>query len=146
MQASQKAEKYYYSSSSLPHVTDKYRLRKCAGGKDYSAVIGSVDAWWGGRRVSPMLPRLFFENFCDTTFMAVRDGADGKEVVVGFLCGFVSQSRVGEVRKSSTQISTTFISCELWWSPVSGVQHHCSSITVVAVALTYYALRIKEKA
>lgn len=75
-----------------------YRIRECAGGKDYSAVIGSVDAWWGGRRVSPMLPRLFFDNFCNTTFMAVRDEADGKELVVGFLCGFVSQSRAGEVR------------------------------------------------
>lgn len=85
-------------SSSTNHDKDKYRLRECTGGKDYSAVISSVDAWWGGRRVSPMLPRLFFENFCDTTFMAVRDEADGKEVIVGFLCGFVSQSRAGEVR------------------------------------------------
>lgn len=82
---------------------NKYSVRECAGGKDYSAVIGSVDAWWGGRRVSPMLPRLFFDNFCDTTFMAVsRDKADGKEIVVGFLCGFVSQSRTGEVRDEGT--------------------------------------------
>ncbi|CAM9406401.1 unnamed protein product, partial [Hapterophycus canaliculatus] len=68
-----------------------YRVRESVGGKDYLAVIHLVDAWWGGRRVSPMLPRLFFENFCDTTLVAER-----KEIVVGFLCGFISQSSVGE--------------------------------------------------
>lgn len=102
-----------------------YRVRPCRGGEDYVKVIGSVDGWWGGRRMSVMLPRLFFDNFCDTSFVVVlADGegedrhpsttgsistaaaappprppaaAEGKESVVGFLCGFISQSRVGEV-------------------------------------------------
>ena len=108
-------------------LTPEYRVRECAGGEDYSAVIGSVDAWWGGRRVSPMLPRLFFEHFCDTSFVVVTckksepvaaseppqtpnrperqerstaaQSGDGErdEIIVGFLCGFVSQSRTGEV-------------------------------------------------
>ncbi|CAM9267092.1 unnamed protein product [Ectocarpus sp. 12 AP-2014] len=89
----------------------RYRVRTCTGSEDYSAVIGLVDAWWG-RRVSPMLPRLFFDHFCDTTFMAVirdeeaqkaeaqqteaADTTQRDEVIVGFLCGFVSQSRAGE--------------------------------------------------
>lgn len=83
-----------------------YRVRESVGAKDYSAVIHSVDAsWWGGRRVSRMLPRLFFENFCDTTFVVVTDEAGGgdsgqarEELILGFLCGFISQSRAGEVR------------------------------------------------
>ncbi|CAM9105317.1 unnamed protein product [Scytosiphon promiscuus] len=81
----------------------KYRVRESLGAEDYVAVIHSVDSWWGGRQVSRMLPRLFFENFCSTTFVAVRDETEGKErgqagneLVVGFLCGFVSESRAGE--------------------------------------------------
>ncbi|CAN0291134.1 unnamed protein product [Ectocarpus sp. 6 AP-2014] len=99
------------SSQGVDTCSRRYRVRTCTGSEDYSAVIGLVDAWWGGRRMSPMLPRLFFDNFCDTTFMAVirdeaqpaeaqqAEAADTKqrdEVVVGFLCGFVSQSRAGE--------------------------------------------------
>ncbi|CAB1097101.1 unnamed protein product [Ectocarpus sp. CCAP 1310/34] len=105
------------SSQDVDACSRRYRVRTCSGSEDYSAVIGLVDAWWGGRRVSPMLPRLFFDNFCDTTFMAVirdeeaqkaeaqiaeaqqADAADTTqrdEVIVGFLCGFVSQSRAGE--------------------------------------------------
>ncbi|CAM9862338.1 unnamed protein product [Ectocarpus fasciculatus] len=93
-------------SQGVDTCSRRYRVRTCAGSEDYSAVIGLVDAWWGGRRMSPMLPRLFFDNFCDTTFVAViRDeaqeagGADTKQradVIVGFLCGFISQSRAGE--------------------------------------------------
>ncbi len=110
-------------------TTKKYRVRECAGGEDYSAVIGSVDAWWGGRRMSTMLPRLFFENFCDTSFVvtttretgavageqphssAARPARQGQstvvrgerdKIIVGFLCGFLSQSRPGEVRPGAT--------------------------------------------
>jgi predicted GNAT superfamily acetyltransferase len=38
-----------------------------------------------------MLPRLFFEHFADTCFVAERDGE-----LVGFLVGFTSQSRPAE--------------------------------------------------
>lgn len=41
--------------------------------------------------MADMLPRLFFEHFADTSFAAERD-----RVLVGFLAGFVSQSRPGE--------------------------------------------------
>eukprot|EP00752_Nemacystus_decipiens_P003802 g3498.t1 len=69
-----------------------------------------------------MLPRLFFENFRDTTFIVTTTARDpgksptqparhdeqppatrtnagqrgGEESIAGFLCGFVSQSRAGE--------------------------------------------------
>jgi ribosomal protein S18 acetylase RimI-like enzyme len=55
---------------------------------DHRAVIGVVDEWWGGRPMAALLPRLFSAHFQDTSF-AVED--DGR--LVGFLIGFVSQSR-----------------------------------------------------
>jgi ribosomal protein S18 acetylase RimI-like enzyme len=55
--------------------------------EDYARVIAQVDAWWGGRTMAAMLPKLFFVHFRDTSFAAV----DG-EHVAGFLCGFRSQT------------------------------------------------------
>ena len=54
---------------------------------DYNRVIDSVDAWWGGRRMASMLPRLFFTYFRPWTFVAVHDDA-----IIGFLAGFQSQT------------------------------------------------------
>jgi ribosomal protein S18 acetylase RimI-like enzyme len=54
---------------------------------DYPDVIGVIDAWWGGRAMAAMLPKLFFVHFRDTSFVAEEDGR-----VVGFLCGFRSQT------------------------------------------------------
>ena len=58
---------------------------------DHGTVISVVDDWWGGRPMAAMLPRLFFEHFADTSFAADRAGT-----LVGFLVGFLSQSRPGE--------------------------------------------------
>jgi ribosomal protein S18 acetylase RimI-like enzyme len=54
---------------------------------DYARVSPHLDAWWGGRPMRAMLPRLFFEHFRDTSFVAEADGE-----LVGFLCGFLSQT------------------------------------------------------
>jgi predicted GNAT superfamily acetyltransferase len=54
---------------------------------DYGRVIAVVDEWWGGRSMAPMLPKLFFVHFRDTSFVAENDG-----VLDGFLCGFRSQT------------------------------------------------------
>jgi L-amino acid N-acyltransferase YncA len=54
---------------------------------DYDRIIASVDAWWGGRRMAGMLPRLFFTHFRPWTYVAVQDGA-----IVGFLAAFRSQT------------------------------------------------------
>ena len=54
---------------------------------DYATVSAVVDAWWGGRVVRQLLPRLFFEHFSDTSF-ALEHGAE----LQGFLIGFRSQS------------------------------------------------------
>jgi ribosomal protein S18 acetylase RimI-like enzyme len=55
---------------------------------DYGRVIQHVDAWWGGREVAPLLPRLFFIHFEGTSFVADRE--DGS--LAGFLIGFLSQT------------------------------------------------------
>jgi ribosomal protein S18 acetylase RimI-like enzyme len=54
---------------------------------DYGRVIGRINVWWGGRDMAPMLPKLFFLHFEGTSFVA-EDGDD----LVGFLCGFLSQT------------------------------------------------------
>jgi ribosomal protein S18 acetylase RimI-like enzyme len=53
--------------------------------EDYDSVIRVVDAWWGGRRMADMLPRLFFTHFRPTSFVAEIDGT-----VAGFVTGFIS--------------------------------------------------------
>jgi ribosomal protein S18 acetylase RimI-like enzyme len=67
---------------SLPVVTIRH-----AEAADHARVSPHLDAWWGGRPMRAMLPRLFFEHFRDTSFVAEEDGE-----VVGFLCGFLSQT------------------------------------------------------
>jgi len=58
---------------------------------DYLRVIAVIDEWWGGRRMAPMLPKLFFVHFRDTSFVAEGDGR-----LAGFLCGFRSQTYADE--------------------------------------------------
>jgi ribosomal protein S18 acetylase RimI-like enzyme len=58
---------------------------------DYGPVIRVIDDWWGGRSMSPMLPKLFFVHFRDTSFVAEDDG-----VLAGFICGFRSQTYAEE--------------------------------------------------
>jgi ribosomal protein S18 acetylase RimI-like enzyme len=59
--------------------------------RDYAGVIALVDEWWGGRSMAAMLPKLFFVHFRDTSFAAKDEGR-----LVGFLCGFRSQTHEDE--------------------------------------------------
>jgi predicted GNAT superfamily acetyltransferase len=59
---------------------------------DYARVIQHVNAWWGEREMSPMLPKLFFLHFEGTSFVAERE--DG--TIAGFLIGFLSQTNHDE--------------------------------------------------
>lgn len=59
---------------------------------DYGRVIGRLNAWWGGRNMAPMLPKLFFVHFEGTSF--VVDDEAGQ--LAGFLIGFDSQSSTDE--------------------------------------------------
>jgi hypothetical protein len=54
---------------------------------DYQYIVGVVDAWWGGRRMADMLPKIFFVHFRANSFVAACD-----EKIVGFVNGFVSQT------------------------------------------------------
>jgi ribosomal protein S18 acetylase RimI-like enzyme len=55
-------------------------------------VIGRVNVWWGGRQIAPVLPRLFFLHFEGTSFVAEDETGD----LVGFVCGFLSQTDPSE--------------------------------------------------
>jgi ribosomal protein S18 acetylase RimI-like enzyme len=55
---------------------------------DYGRVIARVNAWWEGREMAPMLPRLFFVHFEGTSY--VVDDEAGQ--LAAFLIGFHSQS------------------------------------------------------
>ena len=58
---------------------------------DYPNIIANLDDWWGGRKMSCMLPRLFFEHFCDTSFIIEEN-----DQIVAFLIGFLSNSHPKE--------------------------------------------------
>lgn len=58
---------------------------------DYAAIIPVVDDWWGGRPMRAILPKLFFQHFCETSFVAEDQG-----MIVGFLVGFLSQTHLDE--------------------------------------------------
>lgn len=54
---------------------------------DYAPIIATLDAWWGGRPMADMLPRLFFTHFRDTSFVVEQEG-----LITAFLCAFFSQT------------------------------------------------------
>jgi GNAT superfamily N-acetyltransferase len=58
---------------------------------DYGRVVSVVDAWWAGREMAAMLPKLFFVHFRETSFVAEEDGE-----LAGFICGFRSQTFADE--------------------------------------------------
>jgi GNAT superfamily N-acetyltransferase len=55
--------------------------------EDHGYIVRVVDAWWGGRRMADMIPKLFFVHFRPTSFVAEADA-----LPVGFLAGFRSQT------------------------------------------------------
>lgn len=57
---------------------------------DHAAVVEVVDEWWGGRRMRALLPRLWFEHFAGTSWIA-EDAADGR--LAGFVVAFLSPDR-----------------------------------------------------
>jgi ribosomal protein S18 acetylase RimI-like enzyme len=60
-------------------------------GTDYYVISLLINEWWGGRNMSDMLPKLFFDHFTNSSFIAEQD-----RKIVGFLIGFLSQSRSEE--------------------------------------------------
>lgn len=59
---------------------------------DHARIVELVDEWWGGRSLRLLLPRLWFQHFSGTSWIAESD--DG--AVLGFLVGFMSPDRPDE--------------------------------------------------
>lgn len=53
---------------------------------DHASIVTRVDEWWGGRRLHSLLPRLWFQHFTGTSWIAEAEGG----TIAGFLVGFVS--------------------------------------------------------
>ncbi|WP_073009447.1 GNAT family N-acetyltransferase [Virgibacillus chiguensis] len=60
-------------------------------GSDFYSLAPLINEWWGGRDMAAMLPKLFFDHFTNTSFVAKIEGE-----IVGFLIGFLSPSKVNE--------------------------------------------------
>jgi ribosomal protein S18 acetylase RimI-like enzyme len=58
---------------------------------DHQKIIVVMKDWWGGRDLTPMLPKLFLDHFCDTSFIIEKE-----EDLIAFLIGFLSPSRPRE--------------------------------------------------
>lgn len=41
---------------------------------DYYEISPLLNQWWGGRQMADKLPKLFFDHFTDTSFIAEKDG------------------------------------------------------------------------
>lgn len=59
---------------------------------DHARIVAQVDEWWGGRKLHPLLPRLWFQHFTGTSWVA----EDANDRLVGFIVGFVSPDRPAE--------------------------------------------------
>lgn len=53
---------------------------------DHPAIVAVIDDWWGGRQMHQLLPRLWFQHFTGTSWLA--ETAQGRPA--GFLVGFIS--------------------------------------------------------
>ncbi|MRX55861.1 GNAT family N-acetyltransferase [Bacillus idriensis] len=58
---------------------------------DFHLISPLLNEWWSGRTMTDMLPKLFFDHFQDTSFIIEKNGG-----IIGFLIGFLSQSKKGE--------------------------------------------------
>jgi GNAT superfamily N-acetyltransferase len=75
---------------------------------DYQPIISVINDWWGGRKMSDMLPKLFFVHFRQTSFVAEIEGR-----IVGFIIGFLSQTFPTEAYIHFAGIHPDFRKCGL---------------------------------
>ncbi len=75
--------------STLPPLPAGLRLRSPIE-SDHARVLAVLSDWWGGRDLSHLLPRLYFQHFNDAGFIVEQD-----HDLVAFLIGFMSQSEPG---------------------------------------------------
>jgi len=67
-------------------VSGDIRLRRPVEA-DHRFLVNSVDDWWGGRKMHMLLPRLWFQHFTGTSWIAEDD--QGR--LAGFVVAFISQ-------------------------------------------------------
>ena len=72
-------------------MTDKEIRIRNAEPSDHSRIISVMPNWWGGRDLTAMLPDFFLAHFSDTCFVVEKE-----QDLIGFLVGFLSQSRLDE--------------------------------------------------
>ena len=72
-------------------MTGEPRLRRPTEA-DHRVLVAQVDEWWGGRKMHQLLPRLWFQHFTATSWIAEDDAGHA----IGFLVGFVSPDRPDE--------------------------------------------------
>ena len=72
-------------------MSDDIRFRRPVEA-DHRFLVDRVDQWWGGRKVHPLLPRLWFRHFTGTSWIA----EDASSSIVGFLVGFISPDHPDE--------------------------------------------------
>ncbi len=77
------------SLSRLLPLSPSFALRHPAE-SDHPRVLAVLSDWWGGRDLSHLLPRLYFQHFNDTSFIVEQNGE-----LAAFLIGFISQSEPG---------------------------------------------------
>lgn len=77
-------------------------------GSDYYLVSPLINEWWGGRNMADKLPKLFFDHFTNTSFVAEKDGN-----LIGFLIGFLSQSHPNEAYIHFVGVSPDHRKCSL---------------------------------
>jgi GNAT superfamily N-acetyltransferase len=58
---------------------------------DHQRIIAVMKDWWGGRDLTAMLPKLFLDHFCDTSFII-----ENEKDLIAFLIGFLSPSKARE--------------------------------------------------
>ncbi len=54
---------------------------------DHARIVGLVDEWWGGRKMRTLLPRLWFQHFTGTSWIAENEAGR----LAGFVVAFISQ-------------------------------------------------------
>ncbi|WP_082232867.1 GNAT family N-acetyltransferase [Halobacillus massiliensis] len=58
---------------------------------DYYILSPIINEWWGGRQVSGLLPKLFFDHFQNSSFIIEQN-----RETIGFIIGFMSQANKEE--------------------------------------------------
>ena len=71
--------------------------------EDYSKVTSVLNDWWGGRTMTHLLPRLFFEHFQPTSYVIESNGE-----LVAFIIGFVSQTNPKEAYIHFVGVNPTY--------------------------------------